>query len=115
MSHLAHGRVWSGRQAQANGLIDEVGGLTRAIALARDLAAIPADRKVTVAHFPVKKALLESLLGGDPDEKGQGDGDKALAPAVGMIAYSLLYGELRDTWRFLAVTPLRLAENWELD
>ena len=112
---LAHGRVWSGRQAKANGLIDEVGGLTRAIAVARDLAAIPTDRKVTVAHFPVKRELLESLLGGDQDEEGQGDGKTALAPAVGLTAYSLLHGELRETWRFLTVTPLRLAKDWELD
>jgi protease-4 len=112
---LAHGRVWSGRQAQANGLIDEVGGLTRAIALARELAAIPADRKVTVAHFPVKKELLESLLGGDQDEKGQSGGKTSLAPALGSTAYSLLRGELQETWRFLTVTPLRLENNWELD
>jgi len=112
---LALGRVWTGRQAQANGLIDEVGGLARAIAVARELAKIPADRKVTVAHFPVKKGLLQSLLDGKADEEGAGHGRAGLAPAMGATAYSLLHGELRETWRFLTVTPLKLANEWELE
>tara|TARA_B100000809_G_scaffold43630_1_gene37843 strand:- start:7617 stop:9368 length:1752 start_codon:yes stop_codon:yes gene_type:complete len=37
---LAQGRVWSGKQALENGLIDAVGGLDSAIASARDLAEI---------------------------------------------------------------------------
>ena len=47
---LAHGRVWSGRQAKENGLIDELGGLARAIEIAKDLAEVPADEMVSVVH-----------------------------------------------------------------
>jgi protease-4 len=62
---LAHGRVWTGRQAKANGLIDEVGGLDEAIALAKQLADIPEDEQVTVVHYPeCEKGFLSSLLGG---------------------------------------------------
>ncbi len=59
---LAYGRVWSGRQAKENGLVDELGGLDRAIEIARDLAKIPADEKVTVVHYPKKKGFLEILM-----------------------------------------------------
>lgn len=112
---LAMGRVWSGRQAKANGLIDELGGLTRAIAVARELAGIPADRKVTVAHFPVKQGLLASIFRGKRDQEGAGGGGSALAPTAGQAAYSLLHGNLQETWRFLAINPLHLAPEWELD
>ena len=61
---LAHGRIWSGRQAKENGLVDEVGGLDRAIELAKELAEIPADEKVTVVHYPVQRDLFEMILGG---------------------------------------------------
>ena len=49
---LAHGRVWTGNQAVANGLIDEVGDLTQAVELAKKLAEIPADEKVNAGALP---------------------------------------------------------------
>ena len=61
---LAHGRIFSGRQAKDNGLIDEVGGLDRAIELAKELAEIPADEKVTVVHYPEEKDIIDMLLSG---------------------------------------------------
>src|SRR5712691_1533985 len=38
---LARGRVWTGADALANGLVDELGGLDRAVGLARAKAALP--------------------------------------------------------------------------
>src|SRR5213075_1301750 len=40
---IAQGRVWTGTQAKANGLIDEFGGLEKAIDIAKQLANLPAD------------------------------------------------------------------------
>ena len=42
----AHGRVWSGADAVANGLADEAGGLNDALAIARKRAGLPADAPV---------------------------------------------------------------------
>jgi protease-4 len=64
---LAHGRVWSGRQAVENGLVDELGGFDRAVELAKELAGIPVGERVTIVHYPKKKSLVEMLLGGDED------------------------------------------------
>jgi len=63
IEELAYGRVWTGGQAKANGLIDEVGGLQQAIAAAKELAKIPEDEQVTVVHYPVQKDPLEQLMG----------------------------------------------------
>jgi protease-4 len=64
---LGQGRVWTGRQAVASGLIDEVGGLWEAIAAARRLAEIPEDTKTGLWHLPEKQDLLASLLKGDTE------------------------------------------------
>ncbi|MCI0511643.1 signal peptide peptidase SppA [candidate division KSB1 bacterium] len=59
---LAHGRVWTGRQAKANGLIDEVGGLDVAVEIARQETDIPAEEKISLVHYPVSKSLPEMLF-----------------------------------------------------
>lgn len=46
MEEVAQGRVWSGADAASRGLVDAVGGLSRAIAIAKEKANIPQDRQV---------------------------------------------------------------------
>ena len=43
---VAQGRVWTGRQAREHGLVDELGGLDGAVAIAKERARIPADEDV---------------------------------------------------------------------
>ncbi|RKZ05731.1 hypothetical protein DRQ05_05915, partial [bacterium] len=62
---LGRGRVWMGDQALANGLIDELGGLDRAIAIARDLAGIKDSTKVSVVHYPGTMSYLKELFSRD--------------------------------------------------
>ncbi len=71
LEKLAHGRVWTGRQAEAGGLVDQLGGLHRAIEVAKELAGIPVDETVTVEHFPESRSALEVLLGGDEAATGR--------------------------------------------
>lgn len=59
---LAEGRVWLGAQAAENGLIDELGGLDRAVARIREKAAIPATEKVLLVAYPRQRSLLDYLL-----------------------------------------------------
>lgn len=49
---LAQGRVWTGEQAVANGLADEVGGLEQAIAEARKEAGMPDQATSFVDIYP---------------------------------------------------------------
>ena len=62
---LGQGRVWTGRQAVANGLTDEVGGLWEAVAAARRLAEISEDTKTALWHLPEKQDFVSALLTGD--------------------------------------------------
>ena len=61
----SEGRVWTGRQAKERHLIDEVGGFSRAIELAKESAGIPADEDVTLDYFPKKRGLYSLLMSGD--------------------------------------------------
>ncbi|HUJ39851.1 MAG TPA: signal peptide peptidase SppA [Candidatus Acidoferrales bacterium] len=70
VNEIGRGRVWTGAQGKENGLVDELGGLTRAIALARGLSGIPAGAKVQLIYFPREKSFLENLL--SPEEKASG-------------------------------------------
>ena len=58
---VAQGRVWTGRQAKELGLVDELGGLERAVALAKVEAKIPRDAEVELVVYPPKRSLYESL------------------------------------------------------
>ena len=59
VDEIAQGRVWSGVDALKVGLVDELGGLQQAIAVAAKEAKLGAN--YSVIEFPEKKGLLESL------------------------------------------------------
>ena len=58
---IARGRVWTGAQAKAIGLVDEIGGVTEAIAKARQLARIPASDSVRFVRYPTVESPWEAL------------------------------------------------------
>ena len=61
---VAQGRVWTGRQARESGLIDELGGLPHAVAIAKERAGIAADQEVTLVPYPRPRSFFEVLAGG---------------------------------------------------
>lgn len=61
VQEIARGRVWTGAQARELGLVDELGGLTEAIATARRLAEIPDSASVRFKRFPAAKSPWEAL------------------------------------------------------
>ncbi|MHA3704090.1 signal peptide peptidase SppA [Jatrophihabitans sp. YIM 134969] len=64
---VARGRVWSGIDASGNGLVDELGGLRDAVALARSRAGLPADAPVRAAlHVPPIARLGRPRSSEDP-------------------------------------------------
>jgi protease-4 len=59
---MAQGRVWTGFQAKEKGLVDEFGGLEKAIDVAKELAQLPADKDVKRVIFPEARPFFEELL-----------------------------------------------------
>jgi protease-4 len=62
---LAGGRVWTGRQAKANGLVDELGTLDDAIAGAKQLAGIDPKTEMELLNLPKGESILDRLMDGD--------------------------------------------------
>lgn len=64
---LSQGRVWLGSQAKANGLVDQLGGLDRAIELVKEKAKIPKDEKITIVTYPPKRSIFDVMFGHSGD------------------------------------------------
>jgi protease-4 len=58
---IAKGRVWSGSDGQAHGLVDELGGLWTAADAARRLAGIKPGDRIVFHIYPRQKNLFEAL------------------------------------------------------
>jgi protease-4 len=82
---IARGRVWTGEDAKAAGLVDALGGFPLALRLAKQAAGIPEETDVRLKVFPAKKALYQLLW---QQLLADGDGDHeegavaALLPGV---------------------------------
>ncbi len=72
---VGQGRVWTGEQALAHKLVDEIGGMRQALAEARRLADLPDD--APIVELPNETSLLGQLLGA----AGAHTSDKPLLPA----------------------------------
>ena len=101
VDQLAQGRVWTGAQARERGLVDALGGLDRAIALAKERAGIAADTEVDVVTYPARKTLAELLI-----EQLSGAGSDGQIDALLSLASGLRTAERRALG--LLTAPARL-------
>ncbi len=62
---IARGRVWSGKDALARGLVDKLGGFVEAVEAARTRAKVEAGEEVDLELYGEQRGLLSSP-GGEP-------------------------------------------------
>jgi protease-4 len=81
---LARGRVWTGAQAKERGLVDEFGGLDRAVEVAKELAKIPADKGVRRVVYPAPRTFFQQFLGGggEDDDAARAQADRQRAAFI---------------------------------
>jgi protease-4 len=99
---LAGGRVFTGRQAQAAGLVDRLGTLDDAVDEARKLAGLDADDQLDRVLLPEPRGLFDDLFGaagraGDPVAGLTAAGglrSALLARIAGLPALATLAGEI---------------------
>jgi protease IV len=53
--------VWTGRQARQNGLVDALGGLQTALAVAKQRAHLAPDAEVEIVTYPPKRSVYDLL------------------------------------------------------
>ena len=100
VDRLGRGRVWTGNQAMELGLIDELGGLTRALELAKKEADLDPSEEVKLVVWPKKVSFWDSLLGssGLPIKISSGGrGDKILR------IFKALSGEGQGQWALMPI------------
>ena len=69
---IAKGRIWSGQDAKALGLVDELGGFDTALKLAKEAANIGDTEDVKIVVYPRPKTFVQTLLqraGADNSDK----------------------------------------------
>jgi len=94
---VGQGRVWTGRQGKDNGLVDEYGGLDKAIEIAKQLANIPADKSVQRVIRPQPPGFLEELLSASGEESEQTSAEIKQHAAL----MAALPEDARRAWRYM--------------
>lgn len=80
---LGQGRVWTGTQAKERGLVDEFGGLERAIQIAKELAGLPADKDVRRVIFPEPRPFFETIFASEESSQVKAEAaQRALAESL---------------------------------
>jgi protease-4 len=110
---LARGRVWTGADALANGLVDELGGLDRAAAVARRRAGLSATAPLRI--YPRSSPL---------DRLRPSSGDSQAARLTDLLPAGMSFGAAEawgPVWQLAAQTglspygPLVLPGPWSFD
>ena len=70
---IAQGRVWLGDQAKANGLVDELGGIDRALEMIKAKAGIPATSEVNLVLYPPKRSVFDLIFNSNSNSDAEAD------------------------------------------
>ena len=83
---IGKGRVWSGSQAKGLGLVDELGGVDRAIEVAKHLAHIPASNSVRLVRLPEEKTFFQQFFEREKQQMNQSESlEAALHHILGLM------------------------------
>ncbi len=96
VEHVAEGRVWSGRQALARGLVDALGGVERALEEVKQRLGIPLDSRVAIDRRPRARSLWRIARA-------------ATSPAGALAAELELVAPIVAGERLLAVMPFTVS------
>jgi protease-4 len=99
IDQVAQGRVWTGQQAKQVGLVDQLGGLQDAIAVAKQRARIAAEEEVEVVVYPPRRSFYDVLseLSDSPPARSAGEmlfsllGTRDQRVLAGLLAPSRLF------------------------
>ena len=112
---IGQGRVWTGAQAKEKGLVDEIGGLDKAIEVARQLANIPADKGVRRVILPYPRGIFDNLFGRSDEEAEASvhiDQQRAAVAALPEdVRRTLQYADMMDRMKrgeVMAIMPFDL-------
>jgi protease-4 len=112
---VAKGRIWSGEDAKARGLIDELGGSAAALRLAKAAAKVAPDAAVKLTVFPREKEpyeiVFDRLLGkhrdDDEGDVGASSIERSLRAAQPLIQRLQMLIDNSAVLTMPAIAPIR--------
>ena len=105
LDKIALGRVWSGKEAKKNGLIDEIGGLHDAIDISKESLGINRNSDVDIIEYPEVKefSLFDFVI--NEDEKSE----------ITDIDFDTLFPEeISDKLKALNIIPVIMNDDIQL-
>jgi protease-4 len=112
MEELAQGRVWSGKRAAERRLVDELGGMGKAIEETKGLLGMSKDEKVALVAYPKEVGLMDILrkaIGAGAVAQVRVDANPMLealpAPVQRALATASCVARMLGRERVLAVMP----------
>lgn len=106
---LAKGRVWTGRQAHQNGLVDALGGIDVAIAQARIAMGTDANARIDVVPWPGEEHGLRSLI-----DMAKSLGVMAIAPIIAESFYTSIEATITDHLNSISGIQARMDYSGDL-
>lgn len=104
---VAEGRIWSGQAAHGLKLVDRLGGLTDAVARAKELAGWQASDRVGIVQLPRATFLSQVLarIGADSDGAAEklGRAARVLVPALRGVSPWLMHLKSGEPWAILPI------------
>lgn len=115
---VAKGRVWTGSAAKGNGLIDVLGGLKTAIAIAKARIGVKADETVELVRYPEKEDPFASLLRlikpdqeDDVESDDNGEDDARIRASLVSLTKDFLQHQPKEWQIWWNALPLELREQ----
>lgn len=109
---VAEGRVWDGRSALELGLVDELGGLSEAVAAAVELAGLKAEEAAALhlkssarSRLGLLRLLGEALTRPGALTRLPAELAGRLAPELGLLSGPLLHGDPGSLYAHALLTP----------
>jgi protease IV len=105
---VARGRIWSGSDAKARHLVDELGGWTTAFAAMRRHLSLAEDAPLRLQDFPARKppfAELLAMLGNRPGDSSEDEGTEVGMTHRPVIDVFAIAARLRDTPAVQVLSP----------
>ncbi len=98
VNEVGRGRVWAGRRAKDLHLVDELGGLSKALELAKSLAGIPSEEDVRLVVWPKKTSIFGLIMG-----RGEARTGWPLNPGLIKIVRILQTMERENPWALMPI------------
>jgi protease IV len=93
---VAEGRVWTGRQAHAHGLVDQLGGMEQALDEAKRLVGLASDDLIALERYPKPKRLWKVSFNLNPPQARV----SAVLPWLRFVAGERVWAVLPFHFRF---------------